>query len=297
MANQYNEANYILLQAIVAHSTSCIAAKDLGGHYLFVNHEYERLFNVATEDFLGKTDEESFPQDIAQKFRAADLEVIKSKKVIFVEEKVPVNGGINYYLSAKFPIFDKQNTLIATGLVATDITERKHLEERLKQLAETDPLTNVANRRKIFDTAEKERMKSKRYQLPLSLIMVDIDHFKKTNDIMGHAYGDQVVESIASICLKNLRDVDEIGRIGGDEFLIVLPNTRLTGALQLAHKLVQKVQENSDLNNKTSKLSATISTGVAELSARSNSIAALVNAADRALYKAKKSGRNRACSF
>jgi len=297
MPKDDEEARYILLEAIAEHSTSCIAAKDLEGNYLFVNSEYERLFNIPTQEFIGKKDEDSFPKEIAKKFREADLRIIKEQKVMLIEEEVSVNNEINYYLSAKFPIFDKANKIFATGVIATDITERKRLEERLTLLAETDPLTNVSNRRKIFATAEKELMKSLRYGLPLSLIMVDIDHFKKTNDILGHAHGDHVVQSVAAICLESIRDVDEVGRIGGDEFLIVLPNTGISGAYRLAQKLVKKVHDNVNLNNADSKIMTTICTGAAELTACSNNIAALVNAADKALYSAKKSGRNRACQF
>ncbi len=298
MTDQFSETNYQLLKTIINHATSCVAAKDLNGRYLFVNGQYERLFNTPEKDFIGRMDADNFPAKTADKFREADLEVINKKKVILIEEPVPIDGEIRYFLSSKFPIFDTNNQLIATGVIATDITERKQMEMELKKLAETDPLTEIINRRKIFNIAEKELIKSIRYNLPFSLIMLDIDHFKKTNDQMGHLYGDQVLKSVAEICRSTIRDVDDVGRIGGDEFLITLPNTNASGALQLAQKLVSKIAQDELLNsNQELPVNTTVCSGVAELTQCNNNMAAIVNAADKALYKAKKFGRNRACLY
>ena len=298
MTEQINETNYQLLKTIVNHATSCVAAKDLSGRYLFVNGQYERLFNTPGEAFVGHTDADYFPAETADKFREADLEVIHKKKVLLIEEPVPIDGELRYFLSSKFPIFDKDDQLIATGVIATDITDRKRMEMALKKLSETDPLTEIINRRKIFDIAEKELIKSVRYNLPFSLIMVDIDHFKKINDRMGHLYGDQILRNVAQICRSTIRDVDDVGRIGGDEFLITLPNTSVSGALQLAQKLVSRIAQDELLNgDQDLPVRTTVCSGVAELTECNNNMAAIVNAADKALYKAKKYGRNRACLY
>ncbi len=291
-------ASYQLLKTIVNHATSCVAAKDASGRYLFVNGQYERLFNISKDKFIGYLDADHFPAETADKFREADREVLRTKKVILLEEIVEIDGETRYFLSSKFPIFDEANKLIGTGVIATDITERKRLEIQLKKLAETDSLTEIMNRRKIFEIAEKELVKSMRYKLPFSLIMLDIDHFKKTNDRMGHLYGDRVLRTVAHLCRDSIRDADDVGRIGGDEFLITLPNTDASGALQLAQKLVTKIAQEQLLNgNPDAPIKTTVCGGVAELMECSCNIAELVNAADKALYNAKKHGRNRACLF
>lgn len=295
MVSKIDEEQFYLLRAIAEYSSSFIGAKDLQGRYLYVNNQYSRFFSRPVESFINKTDAEIFPPDVAEKFRDADLQVINARKYMLVEEQICVEDEIHYYLSAKFPIFDKGNKLFATGVIATDITEQKMLEYRLKQLAETDSLTNCANRRKIFDIAEKEVAKALRYETPLSVMLLDIDHFKAVNDTLGHGSGDATLQQIAGICSDNIRKVDEIGRIGGDEFLIVLPNTALTHASNLAAKLVSCVEQSILTDSNEQDIKVTICAGVAELNDDNNSVATLINAADRALYSAKKTGRNKAC--
>lgn len=295
MVSKIDEEQFYLLRAIAEYSSAFIGAKDLQGRYLYVNSQYSRFFNRPVEAFINKTDAEVFPTDIAKQFRDADLQVINAQKYMLVEEQAPVDGELHYYLSAKFPIFDKSDKLFATGVIATDITEQKMLEHRLKELAETDSLTGCANRRKIFDIAEKEVAKALRYDIPLSVILLDIDHFKTVNDTLGHSSGDETLQQIAGICNDNIRKVDEMGRIGGDEFLIVLPNTAVTPAFNLAAKLVNCVEQSVLTNGNDDSIRTTICAGVAELNDDNNSVATLINAADRALYTAKKTGRNKAC--
>ena len=295
LASKIDETQYYLLRAIAKHSTSFIGAKDVHGRYLYVNDQYSKLFDIPEEQFLNRTDAEIFPAEVALKFRQADLEVIETQEYILVEEQAPVDGKIHHYLSAKFPIFDKANNLFATGIIATDISEQKALEGKLKELAETDSLTGVANRRKIFEIAEKEINKALRYQTPLSVIMLDVDEFKKVNDTLGHSWGDATLKHIVSICCANIRKVDEFGRIGGDEFLAILPHTPASSALELANKLIECVRNSIRKDGRGEPLKTTISAGVAELGEGTGTVAALINAADRALYSAKKTGRNRAC--
>ncbi len=124
-----------LFEAIADNAKAVIGAKDLEGRYLYANQEYYRLFHKNKDSFCGKTDHEIFPEDIATAFRQADLKVIETMDVITVEEKAPVDGEIRDYLSIKFPITDSNGKLFATGLVATDITERKIAEREVLRLS------------------------------------------------------------------------------------------------------------------------------------------------------------------
>jgi len=121
----------LLYQAITGHADAVIGAKDLEGRYIYVNKEYSRLFHMDEGDFIGHTDHEIFSEEIAGAFREADLEVAEKNRVMHVEEKVPVDGELRHYLSVKFPIKNEAGEVFATGLVATDITERYRLENEL----------------------------------------------------------------------------------------------------------------------------------------------------------------------
>ena len=127
---------YLLFKSIADHSPAVIGAKDLDGRYLYVNKEYSRLFNLPSDEFVGKSDSELFPVEIANKFREADINVQKSLRSIRAEEHVLVHGEIRKFMSLKFPIMDKLGHLYATGVIATDITERTQAGEDLKNINE-----------------------------------------------------------------------------------------------------------------------------------------------------------------
>ena len=122
-----------LFEAIANHAKAVIGAKDLSGKYIYVNEEYSRLFHMSESDFIGHTDHELFPRNIADDFRNADIEVAEKGEVIHVQEKAPVNDEIRDFLSVKFPIKNEEQQIIATGLIATDITERYQLEKKLQE--------------------------------------------------------------------------------------------------------------------------------------------------------------------
>src|SRR5690554_203028 len=123
----------------------------------------------------------------------------------------------------------------------TEINERQLLESQLRQMASTDPLTGIPNRRHFFELAEREFSRAKREGTPLAICMVDIDMFKTLNDRHGHVVGDRVLASIADCCASVLRDTDIIGRYGGEEFVIALPQADLETASAIAERLRYKV--------------------------------------------------------
>lgn len=172
--------------------------------------------------------------------------------------------------------------------------ENARLFSDIQELATHDPLTYVYNRRHFFKLANREVERAKRYHQPLSVILFDIDHFKRINDTYGHPTGDRVLQKIAQRCRAILRELDIIGRYGGDEFIILMPSTELTNAAIAAERVRQGVlQENIDAGNGP----LTISLGVAAYNENCNSIDTLLAHADKALYSAKSSGRNRVKKF
>lgn len=162
----------------------------------------------------------------------------------------------------------------------------------LEHLATTDGLTGLANRRRLFEHLEQEVYRAQRYDTALSLIMFDIDHFKRINDSWGHATGDWVLRKIARETRQLLRRTDKAGRYGGEEFVALLPETDLAEAMSLARRLNRQISCTVITPEHGSPIPVTISAGVATL-APGESGEALIHRADQALYRAKQGGRDR----
>jgi diguanylate cyclase (GGDEF)-like protein len=177
--------------------------------------------------------------------------------------------------------------------IQTLIRELKASYEKLQELAQTDPLTKLYNRRYFQDISKNILNLSKREQEPLSIVMVDIDKFKRINDTYGHQIGDEVIVSLANILQNSKRESDIVCRYGGEEFVILLPNTAVDGALDFAEKLREKVESNR-LILKDLEVNFTVSLGVSAVRLdRESNIERALNRADEALYESKNSGRNR----
>jgi diguanylate cyclase (GGDEF)-like protein/PAS domain S-box-containing protein len=174
-----------------------------------------------------------------------------------------------------------------------DITRRKELEDDLRRHATTDFLTSIANRRHLIDNAEREFARARRYDHPLSVLMLDIDRFKRINDTFGHPVGDEVVKAMAQLCKEALREIDHLGRMGGEEFAILLPETVGEEAARVAERIRQAVEAFVvDIDGLTPGISFTVSIGVACLILKDQGFDQMLMRADRALYKAKQAGRN-----
>lgn len=194
--------------------------------------------------------------------------------------------------------------LFATGIVF-DITEKKEREmdltrhnAMLKQTAETDALTGIRNRRAILDELEAQIAHATIYKTPLTVVLFDIDRFKSVNDERGHIFGDKVLKESAAIIAHTLRGIDSVGRYGGEEFLVVLPNTDRADAIAVA----ERIRKNIEAFDYGSGFHATISGGVAEYgsphpgqAAEADDKLELIGRADKMLYAAKAGGRNRVC--
>ena len=165
-------------------------------------------------------------------------------------------------------------------------------ELELRLIAQVDHLTGALTRRGFVDHAEKEIERARRYGRAGSLVMLDVDHFKRVNDTYGHAVGDQVLQQIATIAGLTLRPSDLFGRFGGEEFALLLPETTGTAAVIAADRLRQEIAEHPMKIPGGGTMHVSASFGVAELSASVNSLAAWLELADSMLYVAKSSGRN-----
>ena len=202
------------------------------------------------------------------------------------------DGEIRHIQAAARPHKNEKGEMTRMIGISLDITEAKKAEFKLKQLATTDSLTGLFNRGHFMKLAQHEVKRSSRYSRPLSVIMFDADRFKNINDTYGHDIGDKVLRALAKSAQSALRQEDVIGRIGGEEFAVFLPETDLNRALQAAERL-RKIVEDEYLPLDNKKITFTISIGVSELNDDMDGIETLLSMADKALYKAKASGRNR----
>lgn len=177
-------------------------------------------------------------------------------------------------------------------VAVNDISIRKAMEEELQRLATIDFLTGLLNRRQFFSLGNQEIKKAGRYGRPLSLIIYDVDHFKQVNDTFGHQAGDIVLREMSKAVHAQLRETDIAGRVGGEEFGIILPETATSEALILAER-VRTAIESLAIDSGEAVLRITASFGVAGLVVEDKSLDQIFSRADEALYEAKKAGRNR----
>lgn len=197
-------------------------------------------------------------------------------------------GGVDYITKP----FRTQEMLARTK---THI-DLKKTKEQLLRMATTDVLTGLANRRFFMDRLSSEFERVKRYESLYTILMIDLDLFKKINDTLGHKAGDIVLAKVSEILQSGLRCTDIIGRIGGEEFAAILPETEIQHGVQIAERLKNAVEDlQLEINGK--KIKTTISLGASQSNPQDREMDDGLIRADSALYEAKKSGRNRVCTI
>ena len=219
---------------------------------------------------------------------------IKAKGSLHFESAHKTKTGETYPTEIIANFFEYEGKEYNCALVR-DITNRKRLEEQLKQQAHVDYLTGVNTRRYFIEQAELEINRSIRYKNPLSIMMLDADFFKRINDSYGHKAGDLVLKNLAEICRHSLREIDIIGRLGGEEFAILLPETNQSAAFETAERLRKAVSSARIPLEAGLPIHFTVSIGISSLASKDDNLDVLLNLADKALYNAKRAGRNRVC--
>lgn len=253
---------------------------------LQASDNFHDLIGISAQDMVGKTMSELFPAEMAAKMSADDWSVVSKGEVLKLDEDL---NGRNY-TSIKFPIAHKARTLVAGYTI--DITELTRLQATLQQQAGTDELTGITNRRRFLELASTEINRAQHLNHPLAIAVIDMDRLKQINDAHGHAAGDQALMRLTQICQASIRAIDVFARIGGDEFILLLPQINC----QQAYEVLQRVSlalASQPLNFDTGSVTLTISAGIAGVAGGDDSVDTLLKRGDRALYLAKKAGRNR----
>lgn len=269
---------------------------DEDGNYLEIfSNEFQNIM-APIEEMLGKNIKDFLPADLVKKKMEAIRSVIKDGQTKIIEYELPFPDGKRLWFEGRFALLSREEPGKAKVIcVTTEITERVELFKKVENLAILDPLTACYNRRHFINLAEKELSRANRFSRPLSLMILDIDHFKHVNDTYGHPVGDDVLKQLVELCQRELRTSDMIGRYGGEEFCILFPETGMAGALAAAERIRQHIETNL-FHSESIYLKITVSAGVACLESMDKNNATLGDffvAADKALYGAKTAGRNR----
>jgi diguanylate cyclase (GGDEF)-like protein len=269
---------------------------------VYCNETVAALFGLSIDDALNKTFTElsiiSFNSSNGINIESPTLDawldnaLYKRRSCQFRKFETDTKSG-KWYLVTEQLVHDDY-----LYMYITDITEKKEnekkltlLSEKLSKLASTDSLTNIDNRRSFYKKSSIEFNRSIRMKLPLSLLVIDLDNFKKINDNYGHAAGDKVLESFAKEVQPLLHEYDVFGRIGGEEFGLMMPNTSSDSAFTIAER-IRKHIANSSILFEDIELNISVSIGLAEKSEMSTSVEAIIQGADRNLYQAKINGKN-----
>ncbi|MBG0774908.1 MAG: GGDEF domain-containing protein [Desulfovibrionaceae bacterium] len=185
--------------------------------------------------------------------------------------------------------------LVQVEALVSDVTEQRAALETLREQARVDVLTGLYNRRYFMELSHREVARARREGRPASLVYFDVDHFKAVNDRLGHEAGDEVLRTLAALARASVRDLDIVGRLGGEEFAVLLPDTDRAGACCLAEKL-RAAFAGCPVATCGGEVRCTASFGLAELGGRADCLLAMLRRADAALYRAKAGGRNAVCA-
>jgi len=264
---------------------------------LLYNDSASRIFGYSADEILGKGLNTLLPERVHANHEIA----VKAFGGGQEQSRTMGKGNQQIYGLRKNGSEFVSNTMIMNvriGLksysiaIVRDISENKKTEEELLRLAATDPLTGAFNRREFKSLSEQERMRSQRYGRPLSILMMDLDKFKVINDTHGHAVGDEALKHFTLMCTNALRNVDVFGRWGGEEFVVLLPETDIEGAAIIAERIRKAVSESTFIaEGKT--LSISVSIGVAQYKEGEISVDMPLARADEGVYEAKEAGRDR----
>ncbi|WP_109151487.1 diguanylate cyclase [Azospirillum sp. TSO5] len=289
------------LQGIIGLAQDAILTTDANLNITLFNRAAESLFRYDADDILGRPLSLLIPERFRPDHDAhiADFSVSETQAQVMTNRREVVGltaDGQEFPAEVSIAKLHHAHGLLFTAVIR-DVSERKRVESELRRMATTDPLTGLSNRRRFMELAEVEMARLRRYGRAVSVLMLDIDRFKAINDTHGHAVGDHALVRMAEVCRDELRDTDHIGRLGGEEFAIILPETPLASATEVAERLRQRLALAEvpivPGDHRHGCLRMTVSIGVALCGDEDSSIERALGRADRALYEAKAAGRNR----
>lgn len=268
---------------------------DTTGRIIKMNRTELAWLGYAEEEVIGHiTYRELITPETRDRFDKA-FENVKNNQPGSAECSLLTRDGEQRHVMIKASAFYRNGQFVHSRATVFDLTERKNLEEKLRSQAMTDPLTGVFNRRYLQAQATTEISRARRQHHPIALIAIDIDHFKRINDTYGHDVGDDVLKSFTRVVNELLRQEDLLCRVGGEEFAILLPNTSLAQAEQVAERIRSKAAAtpiNISEEHSEKVLWLTVSLGITAILTTEKALKPALKRADIGLYQAKENGRN-----
>jgi diguanylate cyclase (GGDEF)-like protein/PAS domain S-box-containing protein len=265
------------------------------------NEAYAQLKNKAVGDLVNRTCYRAMygTEDVCD--GCVVRKTLQSADPCAKEKKVTLTNGDTAWLEIyTYPLLDESGRISHVIEYTRDVTDRKKSEEdrrrlidRLEYLSKVDGLTGLLNRRALAEQLEYEIDRAKRYDSELSIILCDLDNLKEINDRYGHLTGDTTLQLVAASLRSSLRNVDIAGRYGGDEFMVIVPQTAIAGASSIAEKIRTSVKMTDVRIDDQTRVSISLSMGVAALKVPSETMDAFVSRVDAALYSSKNAGRDR----
>lgn len=269
-----------------------------------VNEAYAQLKNLKVEELTGRICHEVLQNKGAVCDGCIVKKTFDSADPCAKEKKFSLPDGTEAWVDIyTYPVVNDEGDVSHVIEYTRDITDRKRTEqerdrliEKLEYLSSTDALSGLSNRRALIDRLNYEADRACRYDSELALLLCDIDRFKEINDTYGHENGDRVIQAVADVLAGALRKADIVGRFGGDEFMLILPETSLQGAEDFAERLRSKVEHLRVPGESGPDLSVSMSIGVTFFPLQTiPNVAAVIKCADTALYASKRTGRNKVC--
>lgn len=278
---------------IVENTMDLVVKLDTDGHFTYVNPAYTKLYGVDLAQLQDREHDQDVVDDDKHLARMFFEKLFKPPHATACNLRENTVKGICHIHWTAQAILDESGNITGIICIGRDVTRQIQHMNKLEEQARQDQLTGLANRRHFMHTAGIEFARAQRYKNPLSLLALDADHFKNINDTFGHQAGDIVLQKFSQIFHEVLREVDIIGRIGGEEFSVLLPETDLQSAVKVAERLLDAIVSSKVVLSSGITIRYTASIGVATLCASTDTLSELLNQADRALYGAKNAGRSR----
>ncbi len=285
-----------VFESIVENSMDAVIVTDRNGDIVYWNDAATQLFGYSATAMLGKHVHDILPTyDLRDRANAAFARFKEAGTGPLVGRSIQVTalkkGGDSVDVQFGINVVEVDGERFIYAFIR-DISQLMQLQRELEQQASTDALTGILNRRAFLRDADTALGAVVRHKGPLSMLMLDIDHFKRVNDAFGHDGGDTALREFTTRVRLMLRSEDLFGRVGGEEFCVVLPRINSVGAILAAEKVCEIIRRGA-IEIGTSRLNMTVSIGVASLADSCDTVAVIQRRADEALYDAKRLGRDR----
>ncbi|HEX5622883.1 MAG TPA: EAL domain-containing protein [Sulfuricurvum sp.] len=289
--NQLNDKNH-LLHTIIENIPNMIFLKDAQElRYKLFNKAGETLLGLDRNTLLGHNDYDLFPKEQAEFFTHKDRETLQLHKVVDIpEELIETAQGTRILHTKKIAIDNAHGEPLYLLGISEDISERKKAQASIERLAHFDQLTDLPNRVMLYDRVKYLLNMAERNEEPMAVMYLDLDHFKNINDTLGHSIGDKLLIEIGKRLLSTIRSEDTASRVGGDEFIMLFPNTDSNAAMHIASKIIASISVPNIIEHH--ELTVTPSIGIAMYPNDGHDFETLLKNADTAMYRVKQDSRN-----